>query len=217
MKKIFTLVFMALMTSFAFAQNAKEVLQFVDKDGNVVPDGSVVNITEVTAVPFPPGSDNPAWIDYMFPTGLFVTNSYDENLDLRVDYTVTSLPNGSFQICFPMSCMYANTTGSYKTNSGSMKAGEKRDLQAEWMCEENGYGTCTVELQLVLTKGLGSKGPKITVNMIYSDPASVNNLNDKGATEVARYNAAGQRIDASQRGLHIVKLSNGKTMKVMQK
>jgi hypothetical protein len=34
---------------------------------------------------------------------------------------------------------------------------------------------------------------------------------------VARYNAAGQRIDADQRGLHIVKLSNGKTMKVMQK
>ena len=122
MKKIFTLVFMALMTSFAFAQNAKEVLQFVDKDGNVVPDGSVVNITEVTAVPFP-DAENPAWIDYMFPTGLFVTNSYDENLDLRVDYNVTSLPNGSFQICFPMSCMYANTTGSYKTNTGSMKAG----------------------------------------------------------------------------------------------
>jgi hypothetical protein len=208
MKKIFTLVFMALMTSFAFAQNAKEVLQFVDKDGNVVPDGSVVNITE---------GEEDFWGDLMFPTGLYVTNSYDEDLDLRVDYNVTSLPNGSFQICFPMSCMYANATGSYKTNSGSMKAGEKRDLQAEWIPTKEAYGTCSVELQLVLTKGLGSKGPKITVNMIYSDPASVNNLNGKGATEVARYNAAGQRIDADQRGLHIVKLSNGKTMKVMQK
>ena len=98
-----------------------------------------------------------------------------------------------------------------------MKAGEKRDLQAEWIPKKDAYGTCSVELQLVLTKGLGSKGPKITVNMIYSDPASVNNLNGEQATEVARYNAAGQRIDASQRGLHIVKLSNGKTKKVMQK
>ena len=216
MKKIFTLVFMALMTSFAFAQNAKEVLQFVDKDGNVVPDGSVVNITEVTAVPFP-DAENPAWIDYMFPTGLYVKNSYDEDLTVRVDYNIKTLSYGSFQICFPMSCVSVGEVGSYKTNSGTMKANEKKDLQAEWICEENVYGTCSVELQLVLTKGLGSKGPKITVNMIYSDPASVNNLNGEQATEVARYNAAGQRIDADQRGLHIVKLSNGKTMKVMQK
>lgn len=205
------------MTSFAFAQNAKEVLQFVDKDGNVVPDGSVVNITEVTIVPITDNDGNVLWEEYMFPTGLYVKNSYDEDVTVRVDYNITSLPNGAFQICFPMSCVSKTTTGSNSTNSGTMKSGETKDLQAEWMCEENGYGTCSVELQLVLTKGLGSKGPKITVNMIYSDPASVNNLNGEQATEVARYNAAGQRIDADQRGLHIVKLSNGKTMKVMQK
>jgi hypothetical protein len=208
MKKIFTLVFMALMTSFAFAQNAMEVLQFVDKDGNVVPDGSVVNITE---------GEEDFWGDLMFPTGLNVKNVYDEDLTVRVDYNVTSLPNGTFQICFPLSCMQINQVGSDSTNPGTMKAGEKRDLQAEWIPTKEAYGTCTVELQLVLTKGLGSKGPKITVNMIYSDPASVNNLNGKGATEVARYNVAGQRIDADQHGLHIVKFSDGKTKKVMQK
>lgn len=37
------------------------------------------------------------------------------------------------------------------------------------------------------------------------------------AVEVARYNAAGQRISGKQKGLNIVKLSNGKTLKVMVK
>lgn len=37
------------------------------------------------------------------------------------------------------------------------------------------------------------------------------------AVEVARYNAAGQRINGKQKGLNIVKLSNGKTLKIMVK
>lgn len=37
------------------------------------------------------------------------------------------------------------------------------------------------------------------------------------AVEVARYNAAGQRISGKQKGLNIVKLSNGKTLKIMVK
>lgn len=41
--------------------------------------------------------------------------------------------------------------------------------------------------------------------------------NAASTTEVARYNAAGQRIDAPQKGLNIVKLSDGRTMKVMTK
>lgn len=41
--------------------------------------------------------------------------------------------------------------------------------------------------------------------------------NAASTTEVARYNAAGQRINAPQKGLNIVKLSDGRTMKVMTK
>ena len=40
---------------------------------------------------------------------------------------------------------------------------------------------------------------------------------DVNAKEVARYNAAGQTISDTQKGLNIVKLSNGKTMKVIVK
>ena len=48
--------------------------------------------------------------------------------------------------------------------------------------------------------------------------AAVKGVNAEGnTTEVARYNAAGQRIYGKQKGLNIVKLSDGRTMKVMVK
>ena len=48
--------------------------------------------------------------------------------------------------------------------------------------------------------------------------AAVNGVNVEGnATEVARYNAAGQRVYGKQKGLNIVKLSDGRTLKVMEK
>jgi hypothetical protein len=41
------------------------------------------------------------------------------------------------------------------------------------------------------------------------------NANDDNATEVARYNAAGQQINGAQKGINIIKMSNGKTVKVI--
>ena len=52
--------------------------------------------------------------------------------------------------------------------------------------------------------------------MIYSDNASVNNIEQK-AQAVARYNAAGQQVSEKQQGLTIVKLDNGKAVKVVNK
>lgn len=45
----------------------------------------------------------------------------------------------------------------------------------------------------------------------------VNNAASADAVEVARYNAAGQRIDAPVKGLNIVKMSDGRTQKVIVK
>ena len=46
--------------------------------------------------------------------------------------------------------------------------------------------------------------------------SSIEGLQQEGsATEVSRYNAAGQRISAPVRGLNIVKMANGKTVKIV--
>lgn len=48
-------------------------------------------------------------------------------------------------------------------------------------------------------------------------PTGINAVNNGNATESARYNAAGQMITAPQKGINIIKMSNGVTRKVIVK
>ena len=55
-----------------------------------------------------------------------------------------------------------------------------------------------------------------SIGLSLSEATSIRSLDaDENAVEVARYNAAGQLINGKQKGLNIVKLSNGTTRKVM--
>ena len=213
MKKLFTSVMMLLFaTSFAFAQEAA-LVRFVDEAGNEYADGSVIDITE---------GEEDVFGDYQFPTGLYVENISGEDIYVGVDYEIVAIPNGSFQICFPENCVQQSKKGSYSTQQGPMKTDAKKDLQAEWLPEENGFGTCSVKIQVnIYTKNvltgkfnLDENGPKVTVNMIFKDPASVKNVENE-AKAVAKYNAAGQQVNNEQKGLNIVKLDNGKAVKVI--
>ncbi|MCR5130411.1 MAG: leucine-rich repeat protein, partial [Prevotella sp.] len=144
------------------------VVQFVDEGGNCIEDGSTINITE--------GIED-VFGDIQFPTGLYVENLSDEDIYVGLSFNVISLPNGSFQIAFPVNCINYSRVGSGKTSEGLLAAGEKRSLQAEWIPDVIGYGTCTVDLQIntytynSITKKyiLDKEGPIVTVNMIYSD------------------------------------------------
>lgn len=215
MKKLFTSVMMLLFaTSFAFAQE-EALVRFVDEAGNVYADGSVIDITE---------GEEDVFGDYQFPTGLYVENISGEDIYVGVEFNIVSLPSGSFQICFPVNCMNYSKKGMGKTPEGQMTTDEKKNLMAEWLPEEKGYGTCTVDLQVntftynAITKkyNLDEYGPKIRVNMIYKDPASVKNVENE-VKAVAKYNAAGQQVNNEQKGLNIVKLDNGKAVKVVNK
>ena len=215
MKKLFTSVMMLLFaTSFAFAQE-EALVRFVDEAGNVYADGSVIDITE--------GKED-VFGDYQFPTGLYVENISGEDIYVGVEFNVVSLPNGSFQICFPVNCINYTKKGVGKTPEGQLTTDEKKNLNAEWIPDEKGYGTCTVDMQVniftynAITKkyNLDEAGPKIKVNMIYKDPASVKNVENE-VKAVAKYNAAGQQVNGEQQGLNIVKLDNGKAVKVVNK
>ena len=216
MKKIFTSILMLLFaTNFALADEDFPV-QFVDKDGKVVNDGATVNVAE---------GEKDVFGDLLFKTGLFVMNASEDDVYVGIDYEIKAIPNGAFQICFPQNCVQKDAVGKYSTPQGPLVAADKKDIQAEWIPDEDGFGTCTVELQVnlyiynALTKvyTLDEEGPRITVNLIYKDPASVDNLENDEAKETARYNTAGQRINEGQKGVNIVKFDNGKTVKKVKR
>lgn len=148
-----------------------QTVQFVDEAGNVMEDGSTITITE--------GEDD-GWGGKLFPSGVYVQNTSDEDIYVGIDYDIKELPNGSFQIVFPISCMNISKEGTGKTAEGLLQAGEKKTLMAEWLPDIDGFGTCTVELQIntftynSISKKyeLQAKGPTVTVRMVYSDDGS---------------------------------------------
>lgn len=215
MKKLFTSVFMLLFaTCFAFAQD-EPLVRFVDEAGNVYVDGSTIDITE--------GEDD-GWGGMMFPTGLYVENIAGEEIYVGITYNLKSMSSGSFQICFPVNCMNLSKLGEGKTPEGALQTDEKKSIMAEWLPEENGFGKCTVDLQVntytynAITKkyNLDEPGPKVSVNMTYKDPASVKNVENE-VKAVASYNAGGQQVNSEQQGIVIMKLDNGKAVKVVNK
>ena len=171
---LFIILLCSMIGEKAFA-NDNTMVQFVDKNGKVVADGTTVNVAE---------SEKDAFGEVMFKTGLYVKVATEENVHVGIDYDIKSLPNGAFQICFPQNCVMKEAAGQYSTEKGSFGATDKKDIQAEWIPDEDDFGTCTVELQVniytynALTKAytLAKNGPKVTVNMIYKDPAQENKI-----------------------------------------
>ncbi len=68
------------------------------------------------------------------------------------------------------------------------------------------------------TVNVGSASSYIYIDLVYSDPAGIKDVNKTDNTaEVGRYTADGQQISAPVKGLNIVKLANGKTIKQVVK
>lgn len=216
MKKLLTLC-LALVCSAAIFAQADNTFRFVDKNGTVYPDGSVLNLTELEE------SDFGEWC---VNSGLYLENTTSSTQNARVTVDVKSLSEGSsIKFCVMFNCSNYEAVGSY-SKEGAEVAGNKDDLMLEWLTpyeedEEGNWtalpGSASIELSAAVLNGDGSlraMGPSITINFSYTDPAGVSGITaDKDATVIARYNAAGQQIGAAQKGLNIVRLSNGKTIK----
>ena len=229
MKKIFTL-FVALFCSVAmFAQDTKGMFEFADKNGNVVPNGSTLTKTEVK-------SGKRLQIN----TGLFVkpvkTELNGEKLGAKLRVEVENLDHGTIQYCLLGSCSAASEKGTF--NSTSDFVDELADLATEWIMgtDKEGKalkGEATVKLTLVACKrvSLGFNDldieefewqevddcSSVKVKFVYDGTTAINGVADNAnATVVARYAADGTRLSAPQKGLNIVKLSNGKTVKYIK-
>lgn len=231
MKKIFTL-FVALFCSVAmFAQDTKGMFEFADKNGNVVPNGSTLTKTEVEK------SGKRLQIN----TGLFVkpvkTELNGEKLGAKLRVEVENIDHGTINYCLLGSCSVASDKGTF--NSPSDFVDELADLATEWFMgtDKEGKalkGEATVKLTLLACKrvSLGfddileieqfgweevGECSSVTVKFVYDGTTAINGVTDNAnATVVARYAADGTRLSAPQKGLNIVKLSNGKTVKYIK-
>lgn len=232
MKKIFTLCIALFSAVAMFAQDAKGIFEFTDKDGNVVPSGSVLTRTETEVCPL---------ADLQISTGLFVKQTKTEvdgaKVGVKLRLNITELPHGDIQYCFPQNCFSANKKGVVTTNDAVIDASYDNDLKTEWIMglddDDNAMeGKAVAKLTLIACKQVEAgidqsthlpkynyeeigESTSVTVNFVYG-ATGINGISNADATVVARYAADGTRLSAPQKGLNIVKLSNGKTMKYIK-
>ena len=216
MKKILTSVLFLLLCSTMLMAQSAGTLIFVDNNGNEISDGATLNRQDVAEDDFG---------EILMPSGLCIKNTSNDIAGVRMICTIKTLDNGNFQICFPTNCISKGAVETFNTPAGMISGNQTIDLQSEWIPKT--YGKCSVSYQVQAMTPLsgfppkyeeGELGPTVTINYEYADPASVNDIDDKGNTTVtARYSIGGTPLSAPQHGINIVKMRDGKTIKQINK
>ena len=224
MKKLFAIAVMMLGMANTYAQ-VDETFQFVDASGNVVADGSSVTFyaVEHPIIPEAPelGSELMAKFD------LSVKNTLNTEAYVAARLVTEEKSNGRVNFCFPAECK-DDIPVDYTTSGGTIVANGAQPLNSEWFPESGKYGTARFTMQILVMNRIGkfpeysyskkADGPKVTINCIYADPAGIADLeSDKNSSVIARYNAKGQVVAAPVKGINILRLSNGKTVKQIVK
>lgn len=237
MKKIFTLCFALFSAVAMFAQETKGMFEFATADGTVVPSGTVITKSDVEDFTEPEDGHDTKQIS----TGLFVkpikTDLKGEKICVKLRVDVEEIDHGSIAFCLLGNCSIAIKKGTYESNGGFVE--QLDDLQTEWMIgndeetDKAKYGEAKAKLTLVACRKVSQGKDKygvelfkyedvgdcstVTVHFVYNEKSTgINGISNADATVVARYAADGTRLSAPQKGLNIVKLSNGKTVKYIK-
>lgn len=220
--KTFAIAVALLFGAVSVNAQTDKTFSFIDAAGNEVVDGSNLTFYAEKVCKIP-GMENKIGYTIQANFALNVRNNTNATASVALKCKAPENPIvGEVQICFPEGCD-ANTKGEFITGSGLMKPNEVRELDSEWVfgrikpgqTDNTPYGTEDVSLTIMN----GTKvGPTVHIRSIYADPTGITDIDsDVNAAVVGRYDANGRKIDAPQKGINIVKLSNGKTIKTVVK
>ena len=198
MKQFFTL-FMTLIAVVAVKAQSDFPLQFTDKEGQVIADGSVLSFTDY---------EIDAFGDIQIPINLWVKNVSDAPVQGGGQYAILSISNGAFETCFPKNCIRQTAPGTYSTGNDNFAPGESRNMMTEWFLTAE--GTCQVTYQLQTYRKMGTNqwmldgdGPIITLDFSYGTTAVHNNQVQNSIMSEAYYDLQGQLVAAPVHGLYI--------------
>ena len=202
MKKTITLL-MCLFAAFVVQAQNDFPLQFVGADGDIIPDGTVVNITEIEI--------DELFGDMLMPAGIAVTNVSSDVVYGGATYTILTISNGRFQTCFPNNCMSQMATGTFSTSADAIMPGQLRDMQTEFFPDSDADGKCFVVYQLQTFRKVGSNflpdedGPTITLRFA-TNPDGIGNIKaGKDVYSVTYYDLSGQKVERPKRGIFMKK------------
>ena len=147
MKK-FLLMIATVLTGMTLSAQTYDYFEFVDKDGNVVPDGTTLTLNEVTHI-----EDELDAFDVIY-SNLYVRNKTSETRYLRINMFIERIDNGVYQLCFPSACKPYYDVTNIVTEGGPMTANQLKDMMTEWLPTEE--GGCDVTLTVEVLNMTGS-------------------------------------------------------------
>ena len=209
MKKIFTF-FIALcgMTCAANAQSFE-----FQMDGKSLPDGSTITIeagmndwgaVECNTNP----STNPNLV--MFKK-LTTDDSVSEG-SATIEIQENTMEAEIISWCMGGNCvpiMRPTCKKNFTFVSTDLYPVVDNAIKLSYDCEPAHFG----EMLTKMVATIGGQDYTLFIKFTYSDPANISGVSEDKATAVGYYTVGGQQLQAPQKGLNIVKLSNGKTIK----
>ena len=207
MKHLFTLLAFMMLGCMVQAQNS---YVFSDKDGNVIENGATIERTEV---------EDDGFGSIMIKSGLYVkNNNAPEGYQVAVEANITRIDNGAVQLCFPTNCHNATAVGPVVPNGKEEKTtlaqGAVKDIVSEWL--PTTYGECIVEYIAKSYTSIFVKDEyKVTIHYKYAQSAGIEQTKSSQTAGVsACYDLLGRQMTAAQRGVTIVRMSDGSVHKV---
>ena len=160
--KLRLLVFIGLLTSLfisAQAQTSTNDVAFLDEQGRVIPNGTVVVLNKAVSSEFPFEGNKIAG-------KVHLQNKSDKSLNVSLSYIINNIDEGEVQVCAFEKCTNNSEIGSYEVGDKLFSVGSDKEA----IDIEHFYGEsekCTITLKLKV-KEFGSEqekeGPSITIN-----------------------------------------------------
>ena len=190
MRKFFTLLLfgLAMLAWPVQAQDIDESYMFMDDEGNILANGATVVRNTVETY------DETTEVIY---SGIYVINLTGSTDLLSVHYVIEKIDNGSYQICFPMTCNTQTAVGSYETAVGQLMA-DVQNIESEWFPVADGECIVTLTIELYTKVGLFPPsyvhkgwGPTMTLRFVKGNvPVPVTgDVNGDGEVNIADVNA----------------------------
>ncbi len=206
MKKIFTLIAVLGMAAYASAQS------FVfTKGGEVVEDNATFTFY-AEEVEEDWGYGPEIMLHLAAPEDLVLKNNTSEDIPITAILTYTDARPWDISWCMGATCKQVGDSPYEITEILPANSTMKLDYHADEYAVGI-YGSFAANMKIEAN----GESRSVNINLVYLDPASVGEVSKANVTEVARYAADGRQLTQPQRGLNIVRMSDGSVKKVMNK
>lgn len=217
MKRLFTFVLALIAIQVAFAQSKTFV--FTDLQGNELADGATIEVTQTE-------TDGAGTLMMRIP--IAIKNVSGKTIGGRLRNTnPQDMPNGQLQVCAFEAC---STSDEVSQGHACPSGYVNEDIMTEWKPKDaTKVWTAKFKIEILqvqknflgfedVTNKVIGDGPTLNVHFNLGGTTNINKVEKDGkATVKARYAVDGSRLSAPAKGINILKLSNGKTVKVLVK